>query len=131
MGFFKLLFGSPETAVKTAGVIANGIDSLHYSEQEKAEHRAKAMDWLSKYMESTTGQNLARRWLAVVVAIEWLLLINLGVVLMLLELQEKSDFVFKVLDECVNEIFGMVMLFYFAAGVLTRTLGTKPAEPKK
>lgn len=123
MSIFKLLFGSPETAVKTAGTIAKGIDSIVYTEQEKADHRAKAMDWLSKYMESTTGQNLARRMLALLVAVEWLLLVNLAVLLMLMGLQEKSDFVFKVLNEFVTEIFMMVMIFYFAAGVITRTFG--------
>lgn len=131
MSFFKMLFGSPETAVKTAGAIAKGVDSLVYTEEEKAANRARAMDWLAKYMEATQGQNLARRLIALLVTVQWMVLVNIGVACELSGLKEKAEYVFRVLTENVNEAFGLVMLFYFAAGALTRTFGNKPADPQK
>ncbi len=130
MGIFKMLFGSPDMAVKTAGTIAKGVDSIIYTPEEKAEMRAKAMDWVAKYMESTQGQNVARRLIALVVAAQWALLVNIGVVCYLFGFTDKAEYVFRILTENVNESFGYVMLFYFAAGALTRTFGGKQ-DPKK
>lgn len=126
MSMLKLLFGSPDAAVKTAGTIAKGLDSLVYTDQEKAENRGKAAEWLTKYMEATQGQNLARRYIATIVTVEWALLVNAGVFLMLFGLKEKSDFVFKVLDECVNEVFMIVMIFYFSARMIAGAIAGKP-----
>lgn len=118
MNVLKLLFGSPDAAVKTAGTITKGIDAMVFTDQEKSEHKAKAMEWLGKYMESTQGQNLARRMIAMIVTIQWALMLNIAVALQLLEAETKSQYVFKVMDECVNEAFMLVMLFYFGARML-------------
>jgi hypothetical protein len=125
---FSLLFGSPDAAVKTAGAIAKGIDAMVFTDEEKAEHKAKAMEWLGKYMESTQGQNLARRMIAMVVTIQWAVLLNIAVLLQLLEADTKSQYVFKVMDECVNEAFMLVMIFYFGARMLADFGKAKPKE---
>lgn len=127
MNVLKLLFGSPDAAVKTAGKIASGIDAMVFTDQEKSEHKAKAMEWLGKYMESTQGQNLARRMIAMVVTVQWALMLNVAVILQLLDADKKSDYVFKVMDECVNEAFMLVMIFYFGARMLADTFGKKKA----
>lgn len=127
MNVLKLLFGSPDAAVKTAGTIAKGIDAMVFTDQEKSEHKAKAMEWLGKYMESTQGQNLARRMIAMVVTIQWALMLNVAVLLQLLDSDAKSQYVFKVMDECVNEAFMLVMIFYFGARMLADTFGKKKA----
>lgn len=129
MGILKMLFGSPEVAVKTAGTLAKGVDSLIYTDEEKAEARAKAMDWLSKYMEATQGQNIARRLIAVLVVIEWLLLINLGVALRLVSWLDESEYVFNVLDNLVKEPFMLIIGFYFLARIIPAAFGNK--EPTK
>ncbi len=130
MNVLKLLFGSPDAAVKTVGSIASGLDKLNFSDQEKAEHKAKAMEWLGKYMESTQGQNLARRYIAMVVTIQWAVLLNIAVALQLFEAEKKSDYVFKIMDECVNEAFMLVMIFYFGARMLADTFGKKNKAPE-
>lgn len=130
MSVLKLLFGSPDAAVKTAGTIAKGIDAMVYTDQEKAEHKAKAMEWLGKYMESTQGQNLARRYIAMIVTLQWAMLLNIAVALQLFEADSKSQYVFKVMDECVNEAFMLVMIFYFGARMLTDTFGKKNKAPE-
>jgi hypothetical protein len=129
MGIFKMLFGSPEVAVKTAGTLAKGVDSLIYTDEEKADARAKAMDWLGKYMEATQGQNIARRLIAVLVVIEWLLLINLGVALRLFSWLDESEYVFNVLDNLVKEPFMLIIGFYFLARIIPAAFGNK--EPPK
>lgn len=130
MNVLKLLFGSPDAAVKTAGTIAKGIDAMVFTDEEKSEHKAKAMEWLGKYMEQTQGQNLARRMIAMVVTIQWAVMLNVAVLLQLLEADKKSDYVFKVMDECVNEAFMLVMVFYFGARMLADTIGKKNKAPE-
>lgn len=127
MNILKLLFGSPDAAVKTAGTIAKGVDALIYTDEEKADMRARSMDWLTKYMEATQGQNLARRMIAMVVTLQWAALVNIAVLLQILDADTKSQYVFKVMDECVNEAFMLVMVFYFGARMLTDTFGKKKA----
>lgn len=130
MSVLKLLFGSPDAAVNTANTIAKGVDSVVYTDQEKAENRQLSMEWLTKYMESTQGQNLARRMIAMIVTIQWTIMLNLAVGLQLFDAPSKSDYVFKVMDECVNEAFMLVMIFYFGARMLADTFNkkNKPAE---
>lgn len=75
LGWIGKLFGSDKAATSLIDNISNGLDKLHYGDQEKAENRAEAvkegnrvyMEWLS----STSGSRIARRFIAIVVTLIW------------------------------------------------------------
>ncbi|MGE4487890.1 MAG: hypothetical protein AB7C95_08845 [Synergistaceae bacterium] len=76
MGLWGRIFGT-ETALKeTIGAVRDGIDSIFYTEEEKAtdlkELKLKAGELLISWMETTKGQNIARRLLAIVITSVWL-----------------------------------------------------------
>lgn len=124
MSFFKFLVGSPEAAVKTAGVIAKGIDELHYSKEEQAQGAQKAQEWLVEYMKATTGQNVARRMIAVIVTGEWALFVNIWAVLRLSGRVAMAKDFLTMLQDVIAPAFAIVMAFYFTAGMVQRGLET-------
>lgn len=130
MGILKTLFGSTDAAVQTAGTIAKGIDGLVYTDQEKADMRARSMDWFNEYAKSSQGQNVARRLIAVLVVAQWLLLINLGVALRLVSWLDESEYVFNVLDNLVKEPFMLIIGFYFLARIIPAAFGNKDTAKK-
>ena len=74
--FLGKMFGTDAAVSKTIETVSNGLDKLYYSEEEKAEDAAKgrseARSMLIQWMASTSGQNLARRFLAVAITVTWL-----------------------------------------------------------
>lgn len=76
MGIFAKMFGSENaitSIVKTAGGL---IDELSYTDQERAEDQTrakeKAKEQVISWMEATKGQNIARRYLALIITFVWL-----------------------------------------------------------
>lgn len=71
------IFGTDEAVGKVVDSVSNGLDKIWYTDEEKAEDKAQAKRdasaFIIKWMESTTGQNLARRLIAVVVTGVWVL----------------------------------------------------------
>lgn len=76
MGILGKLFGTDEAISKTIDTVANGLDKLHYSAEEKAEDAAKARtearNMFIAWIDKTQGQNLARRILALAICGVWL-----------------------------------------------------------
>ena len=106
------LFGGSKAADKTIDGISKGLDKLVYTEEEKADaHKEGFKLWL-EYQKATQPQNVARRALAMLVAILWVGLVVAGVALYRIDL-EYSKFIFKVLTEIVNNPFMLIMGFYF------------------
>ena len=75
MGFLSALFPGTAAAEKVVGAAASGIDKLFYTEQEKAEDKQaakrEAASMYLRWMEATSGQNRARRAIALVVTTLW------------------------------------------------------------
>ena len=76
-GILGKMFGSEKALGNIVGSVSRGLDSLVYTQQEKeqaaAAERAKAREMVLRWMESTQGQNLARRMIAVIVTSVWIL----------------------------------------------------------
>ena len=68
-GFIAKMFGSQKAGEKIIDGVANGIDKLWYTKEEKAGDAAQAkregMAVYMKWLESTSGSRIARRLLAV------------------------------------------------------------------
>ena len=77
MGLLGKIFGTEAAIGKSIDLIASAGDALFYTDEEKANDKAKRAEQIDvlliKWMETTTGQNLARRLLAVMISAVWLI----------------------------------------------------------
>ena len=75
MNFLASLFGTNKAVQSVIDNTAKGINSLVFTKQEKAQAQEKATEqareFFIKYMESTSGQNIARRLIAIIVICCW------------------------------------------------------------
>ena len=69
------LFGTQRSAEKTISTVSNGLDKLVYTDEEKANdaavERAEARRMLIRWAESTGGQSVTRRFLAISLTMLW------------------------------------------------------------
>lgn len=76
MGIFRRIFAGEETIKATVEAVRDGLDALVYTDEEKANaaaaDRAAARGMVVHWMEATSGQNLARRWLSIAITTVWL-----------------------------------------------------------
>lgn len=73
MSFWSRLWDTPDVISKGVDAVIKTGDALVYTEEEKAEFGQRVRDWLLKWQQATSGQNLARRLIAVSVTFVWLL----------------------------------------------------------
>ncbi len=75
-GLFKRIFAGEETIKEVLSAARDGIDALVYTDEERAvdaaKERAAARGMVVEWMQATSGQNLARRWLTVAITTTWL-----------------------------------------------------------
>lgn len=121
------IFGSAENTKTVVDGAVNGLDKLFFTAEEKSEASAKVAEWYLRYLAATQPQNLARRLLALIVALLWALLILTGVVAWPLN-REFSLFVFSVLTDVVAVPFAGIMAFYFATHIVRTWQAGKVSE---
>ena len=112
MNILGAIFGSPKNTDKLVDGAVSGIDKLFYTSEEKAENAAKVGEWFIRYLEASQPQNLARRFIAIVVTLLWAVLVIAGIAIRWIS-YEASDFIFSVLKEIVAVPFAGIMAFYF------------------
>ncbi len=126
MSFWGKLFGSDKALSGVVDGITNGIDKIWYTDEEKSEDAAKAKrdaaGFLINWMESTKGQNLARRFLAMMITFVWLVQYLIAKVLLVAAVWvEEPEQLMKsaaVISADAQSMTGAMMLilgFYFAA----------------
>lgn len=85
MSLWGKLTGSDEAITAGVNGLVNGLDALVYTDEEKAvaagTERAQARMMLIDWVKTTSGQNLARRLLAFMIAGTWLFMYLLSCVL--------------------------------------------------
>jgi len=145
MGFLGRLLGSPKALGDTVKAVGDGLDRFIYTKEEKAEDAAKAIsegrNMLIRWMETTQGQNLARRIIALSITFVWLLMFIARMALPIagiwLGSPEKWDASAKVIGDNIEQMTGAVMLilgFYFASpylGQITNVAMNKFAKKKE
>jgi len=76
MSFFGKLFGTEKALSGIVDGVTNGLDSLVYTDEEKAgdaaKDRSEARDMVVQWMAATQGQNLARRLISLTITSVWL-----------------------------------------------------------
>lgn len=125
-GFLGSLFGSQKALGGIIDGVTNGLDALVYTEEEKAgdaaKERAKAREMVVEWMATTKGQNLARRFLALIITVVWLLQyvgsMALDIAAIFVDAPAKLTEASAVIGERASGMTGAMMLilaFYFAA----------------
>ena len=128
MNVFSKIFGTDEAIKGGIDIIKNAGDALFYTEEEKAQDKYKRQAQIDallvNWMDTTKGQNIARRLLAVLITFVWLLLYVFGIILNMIsvwvgeELRVKMIVNANLLSDNADKMSGAVMLilaFYFAA----------------
>lgn len=111
------IFGSSENTKTIVDGAVAGVDKLFFTAEEKSEASAKVAEWYLRYLAATQPQNLARRLLAMVVALLWAVLVLAGVIAWPID-AEYSAFIFSILTDVVAIPFSGIMGFYFAAHIV-------------
>ncbi len=123
--FFGKMFGT-ERAVNT--IIEQGaaaLDKLYYSKEEKAEDIAKeaseVRSMIVSWMSNTEGQNLARRFISLLVTGTWaaehLAGMTFSAISVWIQASDKCIQTVKAISEYADKTTGAMMLvlgFYFA-----------------
>lgn len=122
---FAAIFGSSKNTETIVNGAVAGLDKLFFTDEEKSEASAKVADWYLKYLAATQPQNLARRFIAIIVVGLWALLVLAGVAAYPFS-ASFSLFVFDTLGEVVNTPFSIIIGFYFAAHVVRAWQTGKP-----
>lgn len=107
------IFGSSKNTETIVDGAVNGLDKMFFTAEEKSEANAKLGEWYLKYLEATQPQNLARRFIALIVVLLWALLILAGVVTHYFS-ESYSVYIFDTLRDVVNSPFMIIIGFYFA-----------------
>lgn len=120
------IFGTDKAAAALIDNVSSGLDKLVYTSEEKeADHAAsvtEARQMVIKWLEATSGQNLARRLLALMITIIWLLQYVFMMVMSVgsVWVQDPSAFIqsSQIMGGYAETMKGAVMIilaFYFAA----------------
>ena len=123
------LFGTDKALESVVNGVKNGLDQLVYTDEEKANDAAKdrseARKMIISWMDTTKGQNLARRLIALAVVFTWLgqyilaEIFNIGAVWVQttsvqLNLHTSAQIVSQS-AETMNSPVMLILGFYFAA----------------
>jgi len=126
MSVWSKIFGSSETVREGLSMIRDAGDALVYTDQEKAQDaRASnqaAINSIIQWMDTTKGQNLARRLLAVMITSVWLLMYIVSMLINITAVWVHDPEQWRVTAvvvggyaEQMNGAMMLILAFYFAA----------------
>ena len=142
MAFWGRVFGSDKALEGIVDGVKNGIDALVYTDEERAgaaaSDRSEARAMVVQWMESTKGQNLARRLIALSITGTWLFMYLVSAVSGMIApftSDERLTVVGQVAADRAGDMNAAVMLilaFYFAAphmsGIVEAILSKKTSS---
>lgn len=132
-GLIKSLFSSNTDEVMTVAKGVGGwIDGQQFTEQEKSEAGLKVLDWKLKWLAATQGMNLARRYLAIMFAINFIVTFQICLVSVVVGFWMDKE-VKPLVDSIVGVVgvfqLGWIMVtiivFYFGSRVIADIKGKK------
>jgi len=133
MSLLGRIFGSNKALEATISGVTNGLDALVYTDEEKAqaasEERAQARQMVVGWMEKTQGQNIARRFIALIVTLIWAvqyvaaMVLDVVAIWVVDERMVQSANSIRSGGESVTGAMMLVLGFYFAAGHLSTIVG--------
>ena len=151
MSFWSTLWGKSDVVKEGMGMIRDAGDALFYTDEEKARDAAASVtegrQMIVNWMQATTGQNLARRLLAVSITFTWLLMYIASMVMNVVsvwvdealssKLTESSTLIYNSADTMQGAVM-LILAFYFAAPHMDKIVtsamnkfNTKPKEQQQ
>ena len=142
--FWGRLFGSSDVVKEGVSMIRDAGDALFYTDEEKAAdaatERAEARKMIIDWMANTSGQNLARRLLAVMITFVWLFMYVFSMVMNLVavwashpEQWRASATVIGGYAEQMNGAMMLILAFYFSApymgAIVEKAMGKFGGKP--
>jgi len=118
MGFFSSLLISEEIIKTASSGIYDGVDKAFYTKEEQTEDDIKRLDAYLKYIDSSKPQNLARRWISLVVTIVWAITVLVGFIVGLIFADDKTAFILDFIPIMVVPPFVTIIGFYFGKQLL-------------
>lgn len=128
MGFFSSLFGSDTVVNKAVDGVYNGIDSIVYTDQEKAENENKKSNLKIQLLKAYEPFKIAQRVIAFMIGTPFVFIhlitffIWIGSILLITD-SARYDFIFEQLkligdwnNSTLGEPFTYVIGFYFFGG---------------
>jgi len=116
MGLLSFL-KAPEAMGKAMDAVISGGDALVYTDEEKSEMRKKMAEIHLKHIEVTNQENtatsIARRWLAMIIAVPFVFLTLGSAILELLGKSEVGDHWQELAMADYSNLVMMVAIFYF------------------
>jgi len=133
MGLLSKIFGSEKALSATIKGVTNGLDALVYTDEERAtdakEERKQARQMIVGWMEKTQGQNLARRFIAMVVTLIWAVQYVLAMAMDAAAVWIADERLVQSADsiraggESVTGAMMLVLAFYFGAPYAGQIIG--------
>ena len=128
-GIIGKIFGTDKAAAALVSNTTNALDKLWYTSEEKAEDKAKATTeartMVIEWMKATSGQNLARRLIALVVTSMWVFTktMNIGFAIAIKWVDNpilavKLNETLEIMQDNSSDVTSAMMLvlaFYFSA----------------
>lgn len=131
MSFWGKIFGSEKALNEIVESVTEGLDALVYTDEEKASaashERSEARKMVVTWMESTQGQNLARRLISISITGVWLTMYLISVACSMISVFANSDGILtyeKIMQvggiaqnaaSNMNPAVMLILAFYFAA----------------
>lgn len=126
--FIGKIFGTDKAIEGMVDGVSKGLDKLIYTKEEKAEDSAKAVTearaYLIQWIDKSQGQNIARRFLAMVITFTWLSMFFLSTALDLSVIWAEavtqtalraSSVLIGARAESMTGAMMLILGFYFAA----------------
>jgi len=120
MGFFDWITGGGKMAQDAVEAIIDTGDALVYTDEEKAAQHMTKLQWALEYLRTTSGQNLARRLIAVMVVGVWVLLVAVIAVAGYFDRTDDSyaAWMREFLENVLSNPFNIILGFYFLTGTM-------------
>lgn len=142
LGFLGKIFGTEKAMNTMVEGAVGALDKLFYTDEEKAEdgrqERAAARAIVIDWMDKTKGQNIARRFLALIIAGTWLsqywFIMTASVVSVWVDEQATAVKIELSIDKVLVSADGMtgammlILGFYFAAPHLGKVVDSAMAR---
>ena len=128
MSFLGQLFSSSKSVEKTVDAVVATGDKLWYTEEEKAEGRQKMLEWVLAFHEKSSGSNVARRLIAVMVVGSFLMLVGMCAALILTNQDAMYAKMYDLIKETLLQPFGIIISFYFLSGMVRDWAGSRKKD---
>lgn len=111
MSIWGSIFGSKETGDALVNGAVKGIDALFFTDEEKSQASKEGFQLYIEYQKATAPQNVARRYIALMVGALWSILILLSTGLAVFNHDSFSQ-VWDIAEK-VSIVWGLIVTFYY------------------